>query len=201
ISGKIQVTAHEQNAESPEVGQTAPSFRAISFDGKMVDIKGLRGKRIWLIFYRYATCPLCNLHLSEIGGRYALFKQYGLEIVAVFETAVPQFFKVGGMQSSAFPIISDTEKKLYSLYRTRRNILGVLRLSVLFKLIQAFTRGFKQRKIEGQFGQLPSHFLIDENGIIQKVHHGKTAVDHIAWSSVGLFGKIPANLLRIKSLN
>lgn len=177
--------------EGPEVGKFAPAFKAITFDGKMVDLIALQGKKIWLIFYRYATCPLCNLHLSFVSERYNALKRAGLEVVVVFESAVPAFYRPGKISGFTFPVISDPKKKLYKLYGTRRRLFGVLRPEVAATLVRAVIKGFKQGKIEGSFDQLPSHFLIDEHGVIQRVHHGSTAVDHLSWTALGVFAKIP----------
>jgi len=81
-------------------------------------------------------------------------------------------------------MISDSNKELYRLYSTRSSLLGVLRPSVLIQFIKALLRGFRQGAILGDPGQLPSSFLIDPNGVIREIRHGKTAVDYLPWSRI-----------------
>jgi peroxiredoxin Q/BCP len=189
VSGAVQHVPQAKTGgeEKSEVGKHAPTFRAVTFDGKLIDLAALRGKKVWLTFYRYATCPLCNLHISEISRRYPDLKKAGVEVVSVFDSRVPEFFQPGGIADIRFPMISDSDKKLYHLYGTRSSIWGVLRFSVLIQFIKALTRGFRQGAILGDSGQLPSSFLIDSNGVICDIRHGKTAVDYMPWLKVEVF--------------
>jgi len=132
VSGAVQRAPQVKTGvdEKPEIGKFAPAFRAVTFDGRLVDLSALRGKKIWLTFYRYATCPLCNLHIAAISHRYLALQKAGVEVVAVFDSRVPEFFKPGGTSDVRFPMISDSNKELYRLYSTRSSLLGVLRPSV-----------------------------------------------------------------------
>ena len=192
VSGAVQhmLQARTGIDEKSEVGKHAPAFRAVTFDGKLIDLAALRGKKVWLTFYRYATCPLCNLHISEIARRYPALQRAGVEVISVFDSRVPEFFQPGGLADVRFPMISDSNKKLYQLYQTRSSIWGLLRFSVLIQFIKALLRGFKQGAILGDPGQLPSSFLIDSNGVILDIRHGKTAVDYMPWLKVEVFAGI-----------
>jgi peroxiredoxin len=176
--------------EGPEVGKFAPAFKGITYQGRMVDLLGLEGRKVWLIFYRYATCPLCNQHLSEIERRFDALSRLGIEVIAVFDSAVPAFFKPGGRKGVRFSLISNQTGTLYRLYRTQRSLWGVLRPSVAVGLLRALLSGYRQHKVPGNFDQLPSHFLIDERGIIVKVRRGRTAVDHLPWSELAEFAGV-----------
>lgn len=187
VSGKVQVTPKTRTNESPETGKFAPTFRALTFDGKMVDLVALRGKKVWLTFYRYSTCPLCNLHIAEVARRYPALRDAGVEVLAVFDSRVPDFYNPGKVENPPFSMISDSNGDLYRLYETRKSLFGVLRPSVLIRLIKAVFSGFPQGAVLGEFSQLPSSFLIDPNGMIREVRHGRTAVDFPPWSQLEAF--------------
>ena len=41
-----------------------------SIDGKNFSFNKIKGKKTLLTFYRFATCPFCNLRIHEIINRY-----------------------------------------------------------------------------------------------------------------------------------
>ena len=43
--------------ECLESGRTAPPFVGQRYDGGTISSADLRGKPVWLGFYRYASCP------------------------------------------------------------------------------------------------------------------------------------------------
>src|SRR5262249_7990732 len=73
-------------ATSLGVGEAAPAFVAATLTGGTVDIQQLLGSKIWLIFYRYATCPLCAVHLNDIKETVARARGAGVRVLAVYES-------------------------------------------------------------------------------------------------------------------
>ena len=47
-------------------GDTAPAFETTSIDGRPIRLDDFRGQKLLLAFFRYASCPLCNLRISEL---------------------------------------------------------------------------------------------------------------------------------------
>ncbi|WP_366936864.1 redoxin domain-containing protein [uncultured Sulfuricurvum sp.] len=48
-----------------EEGKSAPWFKAKSFQGDDINLDAYRGRYVLLSFYRYASCPFCNLRVHE----------------------------------------------------------------------------------------------------------------------------------------
>src|SRR4051812_47936600 len=112
-------------------GDVSPLFKVISSDGKFVDLNAYTGRKVWLIFYRYAACPLCCLHLSELKPHLKVLRELGVEIITVFETASPSLTaQICGTEAVPFPIIGDAKKELYGLYGVGRSIAALFRPSV-----------------------------------------------------------------------
>jgi len=169
-------------------GMQAPDFTATAYDKKQINLRDYRGKPVWLIFYRYPECPLCNLHLSTVCRWYSKPENKALSILAVFESKGNLFpYAMGGKALPSFPLIADPNRELYELYGTQARISALLAPSVVTSLFQAFGQGFKQGKITGKLTQIPAHFLISAEGIIDQVFHGKTVADHIPWKTVDAF--------------
>ena len=62
-------------------GQAAPDFSIIDMEGKTHKPGDYRGQYLLLSFYRYASCPFCNLRISQMIQRTDAFKTQGLEIL------------------------------------------------------------------------------------------------------------------------
>ena len=81
-------------------GDQVTELRGITYDGKAVTLSEFRGKALWIIFYRYATCPLCNVHLFEVEKLLPALRKAGVEVIAVFESRPQQFQRLGGRRGS-----------------------------------------------------------------------------------------------------
>lgn len=58
-------------------GQMAPTFEATTFRGEPIRFEQFRGEKVWLGFYRWASCPLCNLRVKEVIERRSLYESAG----------------------------------------------------------------------------------------------------------------------------
>jgi len=49
-----------------QAGQPAPDFLRPDIGGKTIRLGDYRGRYLLLSFYRYASCPFCNLRVHEL---------------------------------------------------------------------------------------------------------------------------------------
>ena len=166
-------------------GDIAPEVSGIRSDGTEFNADKLRGRKAWLIFYRYATCPLCALHLDSLKEVIERARERQVSVVAVYESTPEEFnnAKCGAtsdmLRAAGIPMIADKERKLYRAFKTRQSSLAGFTPATVWTLAKAAMRNFRQDSIDGKFGQLPSHFLIDEDGTIVRAFYGESFVDHI----------------------
>lgn len=179
--------------EEIKAGDKAPLFEGMTYNGNLLSLKDFSGKKIWLAIYRYATCPLCNLHLSQVAKYQRRLIEENIQFIAVFESFPHEFRKKN--QSSTprlidrvdFPLIADPHKNIYRSYKLKTSLIKTLHPKALIDLVKAHRAGFKQGKIQGDVGTIPAHFLINENGIVEKAHYCSNIVDHISWSCIEEF--------------
>ena len=170
------------------VGTQAPAFTALRHDGQKVRLAEFEGQAVWLIFYRYAGCPLCNLHLMELSLWLDALNAKDLTILGVFESSPEEFGRVRPMVGPIpFVMLSDPSKKLYAQYGVESRLGAALRPNWIPSWVKALTKGIKQGPLTGEVGQVPGHFLIDEQGVIRRAHYGRHIDDHIDWSEVQSF--------------
>ena len=169
------------------VGVEAPEITGETWDGASVRLSALRGEKVWLTFFRYATCPLCNLRVHELIKRYSGFAEKGLRVLAVFQSPPESIAEHVGKQGPPFPLICDPSEELYAQYGVEQSVAGFLSPGNLGGLIKARKKGFKVGRMEGTKSRLPAEFLIDEKGVIQNAFYARRIGEHLPFERVDQF--------------
>lgn len=163
-----------------KTGSPAPEFTVTDLYGQTRSLSDYRGRKLHLSFYRYASCPFCNLRVHAMRQRAAEWSAQGLDLMAVFQSPVEsiQEYAVGKVEE--FPVIPDPERKLYALYGAETSWLAFAKSALRLKdVAEATSKGFLPGKLEGEVNQVPAEFLIDENGIIRVAFYGNDIGDHL----------------------
>lgn len=170
------------------VGTPAPDFSVTDLYGQVRTLSDYRGRKLHLSFYRYASCPFCNLRVHEMRQKSAAWQQQGLDLMAVFQSPVEsiQEYAVGKVEE--FPVIPDPARMLYKAYGAETSWLAFARSATRLKDVASATaKGFLPGKMEGEINQVPAEFLIDESGIIRTAFYGKDIGDHLDISVIERF--------------
>lgn len=165
-------------------GMTSPSLVTTDFLGEAVNLEALHGKPVLLSFYRYASCPVCNLRMHAIIEAFPQWSKQGLAVVAVFESPKESILQYVGRQDAPFPIVPDPEMALYRRFEVESRWLGLLSPRVIATALRAFRKGFMPGKVDGPFHRTPADFLIDTQGRIAMAHYGKEIDDHIPLDTI-----------------
>ncbi|NPD88705.1 MAG: AhpC/TSA family protein [Asgard group archaeon] len=161
-----------------KAGDVAKDFSLEDISGKQLSLADFKDKKLLLSFYRYASCPLCNLRVSQLIQIYDELKSKGLCFIAFFQSPKESIEKYVGIQNAPFPIISDPERKIYKLYGVEHSWIGYLRGGISITMLRALWKGFMIGKMEGKKNLLPADFLID-NIKVKKAYYGKTISDNL----------------------
>ena len=131
-----------------EVGALAPDFVLCDKDGKEVRLSDFRGKKVVLYFYPKDNTSGCTRQACAFAGAYAGFKEKNVEVIGVSRDSVASHAKFAEKYSLPFTILSDPELVAIKAY-------GV----------------WQEKKLYGKvsFGVVRTTFIIDENGIIERV--------------------------------
>lgn len=138
-------------------GERAPDFALKDADGKMWTLADFRGKTVVLYFYPKDNTPGCTTEACSFRDRYEEFKKRGVEVVGVSADSEKSHKSFAEKQNLPFLLLSDPEKKTIEAY----GALG-------------------ERKLYGRIflGILRSTFIIDGEGIVQKVFPKVTPAGH-----------------------
>jgi peroxiredoxin Q/BCP len=167
----------------------ATDFSATTVEGQTFSLSDLKGKKIFLSFFRNGACALCNLRVNEISQRQEEFDRAGIQIVAVFESSPEDMKPYVGSQEVRFSLLSDPEAKIYDAYgiKVSPEIINAVTTSgsAHQRVAEAARAGFPLTKQERtNFFRIPAEVLIDENFNIVKVHHCDQLIDHLPLEDV-----------------
>lgn len=163
-------------------GDTVRPFEAWDLDGRRVELQAHPGRHVLLSFYRYASCPLCNLRIHELSLKSGEWKAGGLDVLAVFQSPQEKLQQYVGRQQAPFPMIPDPEQALYRLYGVGHSWLGFLkawamRLPEIGRSVLG--KGFLPGSVEGGIHRIPADFLIRPDGRLAMAYYGHDIGDHL----------------------
>ena len=169
-------------------GQAAINFEVDDIDGNRLVLNSFFDRPILVSFYRYASCPLCNIRLNELIERYPVYKNAGLVVIAFFQSPPESIQKyVTSKHPLPFPIIADPSHTIYQKYGVTSSRWGYIKgLFLLHRFIKAFRRGFWLGKMESKFTLIPADFLIRDSKII-KAYYGTNIGDHLPFVEIEKF--------------
>ena len=138
-------------------GDKAPAFEGINQDGNTIRLNDLRGKKVILYFYPKDDTPGCTAEACSLRDNYAELAERGFEVIGVSPDNEKSHIKFKSKYGLPYNLISDTEKKILKDYGAwgEKNMYG--------KIVQ---------------GVLRTTFIIDEEGVIEKVFTKVNTKDH-----------------------
>lgn len=131
-----------------EVGTKAPGFTLLDKDGSEVSLSDFAGKKIVLYFYPRDNTPGCTRQACAFAGAYAGFKEKDVVVIGISKDSVVSHAKFAEKHSLPFILLSDPE------------LIAIQGYDV-----------WKEKKLYGKvsMGVVRTTYVIDENGVIEKV--------------------------------
>jgi len=165
-----------------QTGQPAVPFVATTIDGAPVSLNQFAGKPLLLMFFRYASCPMCNLHLHDFAHHYAALRDRGLAVVAFFHSPAHAIRAHAGSRRYGFPFVADPELRVYRLYGVETSWPRLLLSSLSPRFYVAFVRSMVHGFWGGvawQMAKMPADFLVGPDGRLVAAHYGRDIGDHL----------------------
>ena len=174
-----------------QVGGRLPEHVLPSIHDRDINTGSFSGQKVVVSFYRFASCPFCNLRMGSMVKRWDEFDE-NTQAVAVFDSSVNELKARMKRHNPPFEVLADPSNVLYNSVGVRRKkakglLLPLFRLPKVFK---ALSRGFLPRTLSpSKLGILPVDVLVNADGIIEHIHEGRNGDDRmsldeiIAWSN------------------
>lgn len=176
------------------LGAVAPSFFLEGLDGRRVSIESMRGRRVLLSFLRNARCAVCNLWVHETARHAPAWQKDGLDVLAVFESSAERLRAQFAAKTPPFAVLADPDGAVHEAYgsRTDRARVGEIVASGVGEaaLARAAAAGFAPAmEDDSNFFRLPAEVLVDEGGVVARVHVAEDVANHLAPEEIAAFAR------------
>lgn len=130
-------------------GTMAPDFTLQDQDGKDVSLSDFRGRKVVIYFYSKDNTAGCNKQACSFADNYPAFLEKGVTVIGISKDTAASHRKFADKFGLPFILLADPETEVMEKYEVRvmKNMYG--------------------KKV---MGTLRSSYLIDEKGMILKVH-------------------------------
>ena len=158
-----------------------PNIILPSIDGNVFDISSVKGKRIILTFFRFESCPFCNIRINRIIKRWSEFSEDTV-MIGVFDANINKLKRAMKKHNPPFIILADEKYTLFKKYDVEKSIFKVLIAPIRAPIttLQAILNGYIPKTLSmSKMSTIPVDILIDEKGIVARSHYCKDTVDHI----------------------
>ena len=129
-------------------GAAAPHFEGVNQDGKTISLADYKGKKLILYFYPKDNTPGCTAESCDLSENYEWWLSSGYEVIGVSADSSASHKKFKEKFGLKFDLIADTDKKILQDYGAW---------------------GEKVNYGKTYMGIIRTTFVIDEQGIIQKI--------------------------------
>lgn len=131
-----------------KIGDKAPEILGINENGEEIRLSAYRGKKVVLYFYPKDNTSGCTAEACSLRDNYSELRKKGYEVIGVSVDSDKSHRNFIDKHQLPFTLIADTEKTLV----TEMGVWG--------------EKSMYGRKYMGTFR---TTFIIDENGIIEKI--------------------------------
>ena len=131
-----------------EVGMKAPDFTLLDKRGNSVSLSDFLGKKVVLYFYPKDSTPGCTRQACAFALNHSNFEDKNVVVIGISKDSVTSHLKFAEKYELPFVLLSDPELQAIQAY-------GV----------------WQEKKLYGKesMGVVRSTYLIDEQGVIEKV--------------------------------
>jgi peroxiredoxin Q/BCP len=137
-----------------QVGDKIPNFTAKDNNGNVFDSASVVGKKpVVFYFYPKDNTPGCTAQACSFRDQYEDFKDLGAEVIGISSDSIASHEKFIQKYKLPFILLSDSDKKIRTLFGVKANLFGLLPGRVTY--------------------------VADKNGIIQLVFDSLAATNHI----------------------
>jgi len=138
-----------------QVGDKIPKFTAKDNKGNDFDSDSIIGKKpVVIYFYPKDNTPGCTAQACSFRDQYEDFKDLGAEVIGISSDSVASHVEFIQKYKLPFILLSDSDKKLRSLFGVKTNLFGLLPGRVTY--------------------------VADRNGIVQLIFDSMNATNHIS---------------------
>lgn len=141
----------------PQAGDKAPNFSGKNQKGENISLEQFKGRKIALYFYPKDDTPGCTAEACNLRDNHSALQAAGYEVIGVSSDSVKSHDKFANKYSLPFDLLADEDKSVHEAYGT-----------------------WVEKSMYGRkyMGTDRVTFIIDGNGVIEKVIEKVNTKDH-----------------------
>ncbi|GAA4270221.1 thioredoxin-dependent thiol peroxidase [Hyunsoonleella aestuarii] len=140
-------------------GEAVPNFTAKDEQGNTISLSDFKGKKLVVFFYPKASTPGCTLEACNLRDNYKELQGQGYELLGVSADSAKKQSNFKNKYEFPFPLLADEEKTVIDAF----GVWG--------------PKKFMGREYDGIHRKT---FIIDENGVVERVIDKVKTKDHAA---------------------
>jgi peroxiredoxin Q/BCP len=140
-------------------GDAVPNFSAKDEQGNTISLSDYKGKKLVVFFYPKASTPGCTAEACNLRDNYNVLQEQGYELLGVSADSAKKQANFKSKYEFPFPLLADEDKTVI-------NAFGVWGL-----------KKFMGKEYDGIHRKT---FIINENGIVERVIDKVKTKDHAA---------------------
>ncbi|HXJ98642.1 MAG TPA: thioredoxin-dependent thiol peroxidase [Gelidibacter sp.] len=140
-----------------KAGDKAPDFSAKDEQGNIISLSDYKGKKLVVFFYPKASTPTCTTEACNLRDNYEVLKDKGYAILGVSADSAKRQLNFKNKHDFPYPLLADEDKEVIKAF----GVWG--------------EKKFMGRTFDGIHRVT---FVIDENGIIEKIIDKVKAKEH-----------------------
>ncbi len=140
-------------------GDVVPDFSAKDEQGNVISLSDFKGKKLIVFFYPKASTPGCTAEACNLRDNYKVLKEQGYELLGVSADSEKRQANFKNKYEFPFPLLADEDKVVI-------NTFGVWG-----------PKKFMGKEYDGIHRMT---FVIDENGVVDRVIEKVKTKDHAA---------------------
>ncbi len=142
-----------------KVGDKAPDFKIKNQNGKEIQLKDFRGKKVVLFFYPKASTPGCTAEACNLRDNYKDLINKGMEVIGVSADSEKRQLNFSTKNELPYNLLADIDKEIINAY----GVWG--------------PKKFMGKEYDGIHR---TTFVIDEKGTIENIISKVKTKDHAA---------------------
>ena len=142
-----------------KVGDSVPNFEALDEAGNTVKLSDYKGSKLIVFFYPKASTPGCTTEACNLRDNYDVLKEKGYALLGVSADSAKRQSNFKNKHEFPFPLLADEDMQVI-------NAFGVWG-----------TKKFMGRVYDGIHRKT---FIVDEQGVVEKVIDKVKTKDHAA---------------------
>src|SRR5678816_4381688 len=147
-----------------QIGQVAPDFTLYDSTKNKITLSDMKGENVLLLFFPFAFTSTCTAELCSIRDNISFYNNVNAKVFGISVDSLHTLAKFKSEQSLNFPLLSDFNKNVSSLYGS------------LYEMFSYNMQGVSKR----------SAFIIDTEGIVRYVEVLENAREQPNFKNINL---------------